>query len=160
MYTRTSREMLRKEAKTEENEREPASNWLDRFRRKKRRHFLSHFSLFRPQTSLLFLQKKKSQKNAKDGTPIPVRITAYADKSYDYTMKTPPTSHLLKSAAGVAKGAQKPGHASSSVGSVSAAAVLEIARIKAADLPPHVPLRSVAKSVAATARSMGVKVVG
>ena len=75
-------------------------------------------------------------------------------------MKTPPTSHLLKSAAGVAKGAQKPGHASSSAGSVSAAAVLEIAKIKAADLPPHVPLRSVAKSVAATARSMGVKVVG
>ena len=95
-----------------------------------------------------------------DGTPIPVRITAYADKSYDYSMKTPPTSHLLKSAAGVAKGAQKPGHASGVVGSVSAATVVEIAKIKAADLPPHVPLRSVAKSVAATARSMGVKVVG
>lgn len=118
---------------------------------RRRRHSL--FSLFSTSTlsSLLFLQ---------DGTPIPVRITAYADKSYDYTMKTPPTSHLLKSAAGITKGAQKPGHASSSAGSVSAAAVLEIARIKAADLPPHVPLRSVAKSVAATARSMGVKVVG
>ena len=75
-------------------------------------------------------------------------------------MKTPPTSHLLKAAAGVAKGAQKPGHASGSVGSVPAATVVEIAKIKARDLPPHVPLRSVAKSVAATARSMGVKVVG
>ena len=111
------------------------------------------FPFFRPRPSLFF-------SFSQDGTPIPVRITAYADKSYDYTMKTPPTSHLLKSAAGVAKGAQKPGHASSSAGSVSAAAVLEIARIKAADLPPHVPLRSVAKSVAATARSMGVRVVG
>lgn len=75
-------------------------------------------------------------------------------------MKTPPTTHLLKSAAGIAKGAQKPGHVSVSVGTVSAATVLEIAKVKAADLPPHVPLKSVAKSVAATARSMGVKVVG
>ena len=75
-------------------------------------------------------------------------------------MKTPPTSHLLKAAAGVTKGAQKPGQAWSGVGSVTAAAVVEIAKVKAADLPPHVPLRSVAKSVAATARSMGVKVVG
>jgi ribosomal protein L11 len=121
----------------------------------KRRNDETTTTLSQPRPPPPFLQLP-----LQDGTPIPVRITAYADKSYDYTMKTPPASHLLKAAAGVAKGAQKPGHASSSVGSVSAATVLEIARVKAADLPPHVPLRSVAKSVAATARSMGVKVVG
>jgi large subunit ribosomal protein L11 len=72
-------------------------------------------------------------------------------------MKTPPTSYLLRQAAGLAKGASKPGHAAA--GSVSAADVLAIARVKAADVP-HVPLESVARSVAATARSMGVTVVG
>ena len=120
-----------------------------------------------------------------DGVPIPVTITAYADKSYDYvrqrvresaraglcviesdkhshpfpshqTMKTPPTSYLLKQAASLAKGAAKPGHGT--VGSVSADDVLAVARVKATDVP-HVPLASVARSVAATARSMGLKVV-
>ena len=72
-------------------------------------------------------------------------------------MKTPPTSYLLKQAAGVAKGGGRPGHAS--VASVSPADVLDVARVKAADVP-GVPLRSVARSVAATARGMGLKVAG
>ena len=72
------------------------------------------------------------------------------------TMKTPPTSYLLKQAASLAKGAAKPGHGT--VGSVSADDVLAVARVKATDVP-HVPLASVARSVAATARSMGLKVV-
>jgi large subunit ribosomal protein L11 len=71
-------------------------------------------------------------------------------------MKTPPTSYLIRQAAGLAKGASKPGH--TSAGSLSPADVLAVARVKAADVP-HVPLESVARSVAATARSMGVKVV-
>ena len=127
--------------------------------------------------------------SVQDGVPIPVTITAYADKSYDYvrwnerareraraglpcdrerhgthtplsfttqTMKTPPTSYLLKQAASLAKGAAKPGHGT--VGSVSADDVLAVARVKATDVP-HVPLASVARSGAATARSMGLKVV-
>jgi len=72
------------------------------------------------------------------------------------TMKTPPASYLLKEAAGLASGASKPGHAS--VGEVRASDVVSIARVKAADVP-HIPLASVARSVAATARSMGIKVV-
>jgi large subunit ribosomal protein L11 len=70
-------------------------------------------------------------------------------------MKTPPTSYLIRQAAGLAKGSAKPGH--TSVGSLTPADVLAVARIKAADVP-HVPLEGVARSVAATARSMGVKV--
>jgi len=70
-------------------------------------------------------------------------------------MKTPPTSFLIRQAAGLAKGAAKPGH--TSVGALSPADVLAVARIKATDVP-HVPLASVARSVAATARSMGVRV--
>jgi large subunit ribosomal protein L11 len=72
-------------------------------------------------------------------------------------MRTPPASYLLRQAAGLAKGAARPGHAAA--GSVTDADVLAIARLKAADVP-HVPLASVARSVAATARSMGVTVVG
>ena len=72
------------------------------------------------------------------------------------TMKTPPTSYLLKQAAGLAKGAAKPGHGT--IGSVTDDDVFSIARIKAGDTP-HVPLASVARSVAATARSMGLAVV-
>lgn len=71
-------------------------------------------------------------------------------------MKTPPTSYLLKQAAGLAKGAAKPGHGT--IGSVTSADVAAIARVKATDTP-HVPLASVARSVAATARSMGLAVV-
>ena len=71
-------------------------------------------------------------------------------------MKTPPTSYLLKQAASLAKGAAKPGHGV--VGEVTAADVAAIARVKATDVP-HVPVASVARSVAATARSMGLRVV-
>ena len=63
---------------------------------------------------------------------------------------------VAKQAAGLASGASKPGHAS--VGEVRASDVVSIARVKAADVP-HIPLASVARSVAATARSMGIKVV-
>ena len=68
----------------------------------------------------------------KMGQVIPVEITVYEDRSFDFVLKTPPASDLLKKAAGVAKGASNP--LTDKVGSVTKAQVKEIAETKMADL--------------------------
>jgi len=77
------------------------------------------------------------------GTPIPVTITAYGDRTFTFVMRTPPASFFLKQAAGIQKGSQTPSRGT--VGSVSLAQVREIAEKKMADLN-------------AKARSMGLEV--
>ena len=72
-------------------------------------------------------------------------------------IKTPPAMYFIKKAIGLAGGSQKPGH--TQAGEISAKAVYEIANIKHKD-QPNLPLESVAKSVAATCSSMGIKVIG
>eukprot|EP00899_Mesostigma_viride_P015956 jgi/Mesvir1/24361/Mv11034-RA.1 len=94
----------------------------------------------------------------KPDVPVPVRITAYTDKSFDFVIKTPPTSHFLKKAAGLKKGSMKPGE--SMVGEVNLKQIYEIALIKQKDESmKFLPLESICKSVMGTARSMGLKVV-
>ncbi|KAK9836916.1 hypothetical protein WJX74_011042 [Apatococcus lobatus] len=93
----------------------------------------------------------------KDDVPVPVKITAYTDKSFIYTTKTPPISYFLKKAAGLEGGAKRPGH--ESAGTVTAKHIYEIAKIKQEDMQ-ELPLQSICKSIAGSCRSMGIRVVG
>ena len=91
----------------------------------------------------------------KMGDIIPVEITVYEDRSFSFTMKTPPAAELLKKAAGVKKGAGNP--LTDKVGKVTKDQVKEIAEIKMADLNAS-DVESAMKIVEGTARSMGITV--
>ena len=90
------------------------------------------------------------------GTLVPVVITVYQDKSFDFILKSPPASDLLKKAAGIAAGSGVPNK--EKVGLVTKAQVLEIAERKKADLNA-VDDEMAARIIAGTARSMGIDVV-
>jgi large subunit ribosomal protein L11 len=89
------------------------------------------------------------------GSPIPVEITYYQDKSFTFKMKTPPVSYFLKKAAGVPKGSQAPGRGP--VGSVTKAQVRDIAQKKLKDLNA-VDVEAAMRMVEGSARSMGLQV--
>jgi large subunit ribosomal protein L11 len=91
------------------------------------------------------------------GLPIPVVITAFADKSFTFVMKTPPASILIKKAAKVHKGSSKP-H-SEKVGKISRAQVEDIAKLKMPDLTAA-DLEAGVRTIAGSARSMGIVVEG
>ncbi|HWL04554.1 MAG TPA: 50S ribosomal protein L11 [Xanthobacteraceae bacterium] len=91
------------------------------------------------------------------GTPIPVVITAYQDRSFTFEMKTPPMSFFLKRAAGVQSGSKTPGRGSA--GAVTAAQVREIAENKMKDLNCDT-LEAAVRMVEGSARSMGLEVKG
>ncbi len=94
-------------------------------------------------------------KDMDQGTPIPVKITVFADKSFTFNMKTPPASYFLKKAANVNSGSQEPGR--TSAGSVTKAQVREIAEAKMVDLNTG-DVEQAAKIIAGSARSMGLQV--
>jgi large subunit ribosomal protein L11 len=89
------------------------------------------------------------------GTPIPVTITAYSDRTFTFVMKTPPASFFLKKAAGIPKGSQTPSRGT--VGKVTMAQVREIAEKKMADLNAK-DIEGAMQMVRGTARSMGLEV--
>jgi len=91
------------------------------------------------------------------GLPLPVVITAYADKSFTFIIKTPPTSVLIRKAAKVEKGSAKPN--TDKVGRLTRAQVEQIARQKMPDLTAA-DLEAAMRTVAGSARSMGVEVEG
>ena len=91
------------------------------------------------------------------GLPLPVVITAYADKSFTFIIKTPPTSVLIRKAAKVEKGSAKPN--SDKVGRLTRAQVEQIAKQKQPDLTAA-DLEAAMRTVAGSARSMGVEVEG
>jgi large subunit ribosomal protein L11 len=96
-------------------------------------------------------------RTAKDGDLIiPVLITAYADRSFTFITKTPPASILLKKAAKIEKGSGEPNK--NKVGKVSMKQVREIAQQKLPDLNTT-DIEAATRSVAGTARSMGLDVV-
>jgi large subunit ribosomal protein L11 len=102
--------------------------------------------------------KNFNARTAKDeGLIIPVVITVYADRSYTFITKTPPAPVLLKRAANIAKGSAEPNK--NKVGTVTAKQVEEIAKLKMPDLNCD-SLESAVKTIAGTARSMGLDVVG
>ena len=95
-------------------------------------------------------------KDMEAGAPIPVKITVFSDRSFTFEMRTPPVSHLLKKAAKIGGGSKEPGR--SSAGSVTMAQVRDVAKAKLKDLNTD-NLDAAAKTVAGTARSMGLQVV-
>jgi len=90
------------------------------------------------------------------GTPTPVIITAYTDRSFTFETKTPPAAYYLRRAAKVPKGSQTPGQ-SGPVGSVTMNQVREIAELKMKDLNAN-DIDAAAKIIAGSARSMGIAV--
>ncbi len=91
------------------------------------------------------------------GLPLPVVITAYADKSFTFIIKTPPVTVLIKKAAGLEKGSPRP-H-TDKVGKITKKQVEDIAKVKMPDLNAA-SLEAAMKTVAGSARSMGVVVEG
>lgn len=102
---------------------------------------------------------KKFNEATKDspGEIIPVEITVYEDRSFDFILKTPPASDLLRRAAGVEKGSGEPHKAK--VGKVTRAQLREIAKRKMPDLNAET-LEQAEKTIAGTARSMGIEIEG
>jgi len=91
------------------------------------------------------------------GLPIPVVITAYADKSFTFIMKTPPATILIKKAAGVQKGSARPN--AEKVGKLTRAQAEEIAKTKDPDLTAA-DLDAAVRTIAGSARSIGIEVEG
>ena len=91
------------------------------------------------------------------GLPVPVVITAYADKSFTFIMKTPPATVLIKKAAKIDKGSPRP-H-TDKVGRITRAQAEEIAKSKMPDLTAA-DLEAAVKTIAGSARSMGIEVEG
>ncbi|QDE68158.1 MULTISPECIES: 50S ribosomal protein L11 [Myxococcus] len=105
----------------------------------------------------------KTQAEAKEGLIIPVVITVYADRSFTFILKTPPAAVLIKKAAGLhtekkkGSGAKKPGK--EKVGQITRAQLEEIAKKKIQDTTAA-SLEACMNTIAGTARSMGIDVVG
>jgi len=91
------------------------------------------------------------------GLPVPVVITAYADKSFTFIMKTTPAAVLIKKAAGITKGSSTPN--SNKVGKLTRKQVEEIAKVKIPDLTAADTSAAVS-TIAGSARSMGIEVEG
>ncbi|ERP88075.1 MAG: 50S ribosomal protein L11 [Alcanivoracaceae bacterium] len=91
------------------------------------------------------------------GAPVPVVITVYNDRSFTFTMKTPPASYLLKKAAKIKSGSGEPN--TKKVGKVTRAQLEEIAKAKEPDLTAA-DLDAAVRTIAGSARSMGLDVEG
>lgn len=104
-----------------------------------------------------FCKAYNAKTQDQSGMIIPVEITVYADRSFSFITKTPPTAVLLKKAANVEKGSAEPNR--EKVGNVTNQQVLEIARIKMPDLNANDESAAM-EMVKGTARSMGIVVEG
>ena len=102
-----------------------------------------------------FCRQYNAATEDKAGQVIPVEITIFADRSFTFILKTPPTPVLLRQAAGLDKGSTAPGR--TVAGSVTDSQVAEIAQIKMPDLNAN-DLEAAKRQVRGTARSMGIKV--
>ena len=89
------------------------------------------------------------------GSPVPVVITVYQDKSFTFITKTPPASFLIKKALNIQSASHKPGKESE--GKITKAQLLEIAKVKEPDMT-GADLEASARTIAGTARSMGIQV--
>ena len=102
-----------------------------------------------------FCKAYNAQTESQRGTIIPVEITVFEDRSFTFVTKTPPAPVLLRQAAGIDKAANNPGK--EVAGSVTAAQIEEIAKIKLPDLNA-IDLDGAKKQIEGTARSMGLTV--
>src|SRR5687768_8335068 len=104
-----------------------------------------------------FCKAFNAQTQQDTGTIIPVEITVYEDRSFDFITKTPPAAVLIKEAAGIEKGSGEPNR--EKVAQISMDQVRQIAETKLQDLNAR-DIDQAAKIIAGTARSMGVEVQG
>ncbi len=104
-----------------------------------------------------FCKQYNAATEAQRGNIIPVEITIFEDRSFEFVTKTPPPPELIKKAAGVAKGSGEPHK--TKVGTISAAQVREIAQTKMPDLNAR-SIEMAERIIAGTARSMGITVEG
>lgn len=102
-----------------------------------------------------FVKKFNEQTADKGDSIIPAEVTIYQDRTFDFKLKTPPASDLLRKAAGVEKGSGNP--LRNKVGKVSHAKIREIAEVKMEDLNAY-DVDAASKIIEGTARSMGIEV--
>ena len=102
-----------------------------------------------------FCKAFNAKTQGQEGTIIPVLINVYSDRSFDFVLKTPPASELLKKAAGIVKGSGTPNK--DKVGRLTSAQVREIAKTKMSDLNCH-DIDAAYNIIAGTARSMGIEI--
>jgi len=102
-----------------------------------------------------FCSKFNEETKDQGGDIVPVEITVYEDRSFDFILKTPPAAELLKKAAGVEKGSGEPNK--TKVGTVTEAQIKEIAEKKLPDLNTD-DVEQAMKIVKGTAKNMGIKV--
>jgi len=104
-----------------------------------------------------FCKQFNARTQEKQGQLLPVLITIYTDKSFDFVIKTPPAAVLIMEAAKIKGGSAEPNRAK--VGAISWDQVKQIAETKMPDLNAF-KIESAMKQVAGTARSMGVRITG
>jgi large subunit ribosomal protein L11 len=102
-----------------------------------------------------FCKKFNDATHDKMGEVVPVEITVYEDRTYDFIMKTAPAAELIKKAAGIKKGSGKP--LTDKVGSITTAQLRDIAEKKLSDLNAN-DVEAAMKTIAGTARNMGVEI--
>ena len=103
-----------------------------------------------------FVQQFNDRTKEYNGTPIPVIVTVYNDRSFEFVTKSPPAASMLKIAAGIAKGSGVPNR--DKVATVNRKQIEEICEKKMADLNAR-DLEHACRMIAGTARSMGIDVV-
>ena len=104
---------------------------------------------------MAFCKEYNERTGSQAGSIIPVEIVVYEDRSFTFTLKTPPTSDLIKKALGLEKGSAS--QKREKVGTLTAQQVRQIAEVKLKDLNAH-DLDAAMRMVEGTARSMGVEV--
>lgn len=104
-----------------------------------------------------FCKQFNARTQDKQGQLLPVVVTIYADKSFDFIIKTPPSTVLILEAIGLKKGSSEPNR--DKIGAITWEQIKRISEIKMIDLNA-LKIESAMKQVAGTARSMGVKVTG
>jgi len=102
-----------------------------------------------------FCQKFNAATQDKGGDLIPVEITIYEDRTFDFKLKTPPAAYLLKKAAGIEKGSGEP--QKKKVGKITKTQLEEIARKKMEDLNTD-DIEKAKKIIAGTAKSLGIEI--
>lgn len=116
---------------------------------------LASFGIDMPRFCREFNDKTKDLKDDANPVPIPVFITAYKDKTFDFKIKTTPTTFLLKRALKLTKGSANA--KLTKVGTITLAQITEIAKIKLPDLNAYT-LEDAIKIIAGTAKNMGITV--
>ncbi|MEX0712794.1 MAG: 50S ribosomal protein L11 [Pirellulales bacterium] len=104
-----------------------------------------------------FVQQFNERTREAGGMPIPVVVSVYNDRSFDFVTKSPPAAALLKQAAGIAKGSGVPNK--EKVGKVTSAQIEDIVKMKLADLNAR-DVSHAKRMIEGTARSMGLQVEG